>query len=161
MTIRKWLFAGLLVLLSLPLSACATTTAATTDEGLDYDDFDFIGAFYQIWNRTAPGGDYLVYLYSTDDLACDRLKEDILAFADAYSDHPVYFFDVTGMNTSTASFQEEFRDKTGITSVPYPALFLIKDQSFDKTKVSQYYYSGSAAIRAILYDLENGTFAFG
>lgn len=161
MTLQKWLLAGLLVLLSLPLSACATTTTTTTAEGLDYDDFEFIGAFYQIWNRNASGGDYLVYLYATDDLNCDRLKEDVLAFADAYSGHPVYFFDVTGISTSDQYFQEYFKAKTGIATVPYPALLLIKDQSFDKTKVSQYYYSGSAAIRAILYDLENGTFTFG
>ena len=161
MTLQKWLLAGLLVLLSLPLSACATTTTTTTAEGLDYDDFEFIGAFYQIWNRTAPGGDYLVYFYSTADSACERLKEDMLDFADAYDGHPVYFFDVTALTTSDQYFQEYFYLKTGIASVPYPALLLVEDHGFDKTKVSQNYYSGTSAVRAIVYDLQSGTFTFG
>lgn len=161
MTFKKWIAAGLLVLLSFPLLACGEATTTTTADGLDYDDFEFIDYFYQIWNRSASGGDYLVYLYSTDDTPCERLKDDILEFADTYSDHRIYFFDVTDLTTSDQYFTTYFHDMTGLTSIPYPALLLIENRSFDKTKVSQYFFSGAGDIRSILYDLQNGTRTFG
>ncbi len=159
MTRRPRLLTVVMIAMAFAMTACQTTTS-TVDE-LDYEDFDYIDSFAQIWTRRDPGGDYIVYLYSTSCATCEDIKDELFAFAQNYTAHHVYFFDITGYQTSDPDVAQNFVAVTGITQLYYPALLLVQNQSFDPTAQNRYYYSGKTRILPILYDLEHGVFTFG
>ncbi|HRY78447.1 MAG TPA: hypothetical protein P5154_06775 [Candidatus Izemoplasmatales bacterium] len=159
MTRRSWLLAVLVTAMAFALTACGSTT--TTADELGYEDFDYIDSFAQIWTRRDPGGDYIVYLYSTSCATCEDIKDEMFAFAQNYTARHVYFFDITGYQTSDPDVAQNFVAVTGITQLYYPALLLVEDQGFDPTAQNRYFYSGKTRILPILYDLEQGVFTFG
>jgi len=153
MTIKRLLLPLLLLVLAFSTTACQAET--TTTAGLDYDDFDYIEDYDEVFNRRE--GTYIVYLYSESCFNCGEIKEDVLAFAEAYSDRAMFFFNVDG---ATADLQNAFLTALARTQVGTPSLILIKDNGFSTTASSRYFFSGASAILSILTDLEKGTYQY-
>jgi len=152
MTAKRLFLPLLFLFAAFALTACAETTTAA---GLDYDDFDYIEDYDEIFDRRA--GTYIVYLYSESCHNCATIKSEILAFASAYDDHVLFFFNV---GEGSAALQNDYKEAIGITEVQTPVLLLITDNGFDKTASSRFYFAGVTAIRAILNDLENGSYQY-
>lgn len=153
MTSKRLLFPLILFILAFSLSACAAET--TTSAGLDYDDFDYIEDYDEVFNRRE--GTYIVYLYSESCFNCGEIKEDVLAFAASYTDRAMFFFNVDG---ATADLQNAFLTTLARTAVGTPSLILIKDNAFSTTASSRYFFSGASAVLSILTDLEIGDYPY-
>lgn len=153
MTIRRLLFPLLTLLLGFALVACQTAT--TTLGGPDYDDFDYIEDYDEVFNRRE--GTYIVYIYSETCGTCNSIKDEVLAFASSYTDRTIYFFNLDG---ATATKEEELLTPLGQSEVGTPTLILVKNKGFDKNAFSNYCFSGSSRILSIIVDLENGDYPY-
>ncbi|MDP3130641.1 MAG: hypothetical protein Q8N15_04820 [Bacillota bacterium] len=153
MTIKRLFFPLFLLFLAFSVTACAVET--TTTDGLDYDDFDYIEDYDEVFNRRE--GTYIVYLYSESCYNCGEIKEDVFAFASTYADRTMFFFNVDG---ATSDLQNAFLTTLGRTQVGTPSLILIKNNAFSTTASSRYFFSGASAILSILEDLEKGTYQY-
>ncbi|MFA5007411.1 MAG: thioredoxin family protein [Candidatus Izemoplasmatales bacterium] len=153
MTIRRLLFPLLTLLVGFALVACQTAT--TTLGGPDYDDFDYIEDYDEVFNRRE--GTYIVYLYSESCYTCNSIKDEVLAFAGAYADRTIYFLNV---DNATATKETVFLTTLGKNEVGTPTLLLIKDSGFDKNASSRYFFTGSSPILSIINDLENGDYPY-
>jgi thiol-disulfide isomerase/thioredoxin len=152
MTKQRILTPVLALLFAFALFACDQTT---TTAGADYGDFDFIEDFDEAFNRRE--GTYIVYLYSETCENCNRIKDQMLAFAAAYDDRVIFFFDVA---KATTALQDAFLFQLGKTTVNTPTLILITANGFDKTVASRFYFEGASAILGIINDLENGSYQY-
>lgn len=139
------------------LQACSNTTTETTTTGLQYDMFDSITDYDEIFNRRE--GDYLVYLYQTDCVNCLAIKDTVLAFADTYTAHAMYFFNVGGLSSE---YEAAFLETVGETSSSFgtPTLIVVTNNSFDATAKSHYYFVGKLEIPAVLRDLKNNAYSY-
>lgn len=155
MKFKRFLLMMIMILGSFSAIGC-NLTATTTQVGLDYSEFDSISDYTEVFNRRE--GNYLVYVYQTNCSACIRLKTDFLAFADTYSDKNIYFFNVGNLSESADS--STYLATIGQPSVQTPVLLVIKNNSFDKNNVSRYLYTGESKIRAVMTDLQNGSFLY-
>jgi len=153
MTHKRLFLPILIFILAFSVVACQAET--TTTAGLDYGDFDYIEDYDEVFNRRE--GTYIVYLYSESCYNCGEIKEDVLAFADSYTDRTIFFFNVDG---ATADLQNAFLTALGRTQVGTPTMILIKDKAFDTTASSRYYFEGISRILSIITDLEKGTYQY-
>ncbi len=153
MTMKRLFLPLILLILAFSATACAEKT--TTTAGLDYEDFDYIEDYDEVFNRRE--GTYIVYLYSESCFNCGEIKRDVLAFADSYTDRAMFFFNV---DNATAELQNAFLTTLGRTQVGTPSLILIKDNGFSTTASSRYFFSGASAVLSILTDLEKGTYQY-
>jgi hypothetical protein len=141
-----------LILVGVALYACSTTTITT--EGLDYEDFNYIEAYSEIFDRRE--GTYLIYLYEPTCANCNKIKTSVLSFAAGYTAHPIYFFDVTGIEDEAG--EATYLAKTGQTTLSYPALIVVIDNDFDLTNKAKYLYTGVSKIPLVLTDMKNGVY---
>ncbi len=154
MTFKKTLFLLLILVLTLSAFACNTTT---TETALSYEDFEYFDRYQDAFNRRE--GTYLIYIYSTTCTVCATFKPEVIAFAAAYTDEVIYFFD-SGAATDAATSQPAFLAAIGQASLQTPTLLLIKDGAFDLTNIDKYFFSGIPAIRNILNDLTNNSYPY-
>ncbi|MFH0993116.1 MAG: hypothetical protein V1761_02065 [bacterium] len=150
---QRILLMFILPLLCLSFLGCETVTTTTT--GRDYADFDYLEDYDEVFNRNA--GTYIVYIYSTDCYNCAQFKDEILEFAATFTDRTIFFFNVSN---ATSSLQTAYLDMIGQTAVRTPSLVLIKNNAFDKTVASRYYFEGAPIIRSLLNDLENQSYLY-
>ncbi len=152
MLAKKLMLISTLLLSLFTLLGCATTT--TTDV-LDYDDFDYVDDYNDVFNRSQ--GTYIVYVYASSCSVCAKIKADVLEFAEGYTDYPIYFFDAGAVDTT---YQADYLNTIGQASVQTPTILIIKNNTFDKTNVSRYLFSGESKIRSLMTDLENDAFLY-
>lgn len=138
--------------LGVALYACSTST--TTPEGLSYEDFNYIEAYSEIFDRRE--GTYLIYLYEPTCSNCNKIKTSVLTFASTYTAHPIYFFDVTGLADETG--EAAYLAKTGQAELIYPTLIVVIDNDFDLTNKTKYLYTGVSKIPLVLTDMKNGVY---
>ncbi len=155
MRLKRFLISIMMVLGIFSAIGCNLTTT-TSQIGLDYSEFDSITDYSEVFNRRE--GDYIVYVYQTNCAACKSLKSDFLAFADTYTNKNIYFFNVGNLSESADS--STYLATIGQNSVQTPVLLVINNNSFDKTNVSRYLYAGESKIRAVMIDLQNGSFPY-
>jgi thiol-disulfide isomerase/thioredoxin len=148
---KRFLLGFALLVSLIPLSACGKTT---TTLAYDYDDFDFIDAYGDVFNRFDET--YLVYIYSTSCPNCAAIKSTVIDFAATYTGHRIYFFDITGIEDPTG--KQTFLDIMGQTTLSFPALIVVVGNGFDRAQTSKYLYLGKVKIPMILNDIENGSF---
>jgi len=134
------------------LIGCGTQT--TTEAVLDYDVFDYLSDYDEVFDR--PAGTYLVYVYAASCQACARLKTDILEFASQYTDHVIYFFNAGAVDSTN---QAPYLAAIGQTSVQTPTMLIIQG-GFDLTNVSRYLFIGETRIRSLLTDLNNDAYQY-
>lgn len=152
---KKLLSLGVIAFLSFLLFGCSGDT--TTTEGLSYDMFDYIEDYDEIFDRRE--GTYLVYIYSPTCTICIDIKSTVLEFADTYEKYNIYFLNA---DNATTALKTEFLNTIGLPETMYgtPALVLIKNNSFDKTALSLYYFAGAKEIPNILRDIKNGSYTY-
>jgi len=153
---KKLLTLGAIAILSLVLFGCSGDTTTTSD-GLSYDMFDYIEDYDEIFDRRE--GTYLVYLYSPTCSICNSIKDTVLEFADTYEKYNMYFFNV---DNGTTALETEFLNTIGLSSSLFgtPGLVLVKNNSFDKTALSLYYFAGGTEIPNILRDIQNQSYPY-
>lgn len=153
---KKTLSLTFAFLLTFAFIGCNKTTETTTT-GLDYEMFYHLDDYNTVFNRRE--GTYLVYIYQPTCTGCEAIKDTVLEFADTYTGHVIYFFDVS---KATASLQVNFLNMIGISSVEFgtPTLLLIINNSFDNTARSHYYFSGASPIQNILRDIEYDSYEY-
>jgi len=153
---KKILTLVLSLFLGVTLYGCAEETT-TTSTGLDYEMFDYISDYDEIFNRRQ--GTYLVYIYSPSCSVCQSIKETVLEFADTYTGHVIYFLDVTN---ATDTAESDFLERIGLDSTNFgtPSLVVVVDQDFDKTAFSHYFFAGATEIPAVLRDIQNGAYQY-
>ena len=136
---------------------CNSETTTTTTTGLDYDAFDYLTDYNQVFTRRE--GTYFVYFYSLTCSNCIKIKSSVLEFADTYSDYNTYFFNV---DNGTDTYKAEFLAAIGVSSTNFgtPSFLVVVNGSFDKTKLSNYFFSGATVIPALLRDIETGTYQY-
>ena len=127
----------------------------TTQYELNYDEFDYIEDYDEVFNRRE--GTYLVYVYSLTCAICQELKPTILNFADTYEDNMLYFFNV---DKASPELRQAYLDKIGLSKLNTPVLLVIVDNDFDKTNLTNFYFDGKAKIPSIINDIQNGTYEY-
>ena len=152
MLLKKTILLFSILFSLLALIGCGTKT--TTEDALDYDDFDYLSDYDEVFDR--PVGTYLVYVYAETCQACARLKTDILAFASQYTDHVIYFFNAGAVDSTN---QAPYLEAIGQASVQTPTMLVIKD-GFDLTNVSRYLFIGETRIRSLITDLTNDAYPY-
>jgi thiol-disulfide isomerase/thioredoxin len=103
------------------LSAVMFLVGCQTTKPLTYDDVDHLDSWSQI--EDVEDGKVFVYYYSTYCHACQLISEDVLSYAAADPDVPIYF-----MDTQDSRFQGS--PPTSITSVP--SLLVFEDHVFQR-----------------------------
>lgn len=152
MNLKRMLVLSLLVLTSFVLVGCGTTT--TTADTLDYEDFNYLESYSEIFDRRE--GSYLVYIYEPSCSNCNKIKNTVLTFASEYTAHAIYFFDTTDIDDQTGL--SDFLQRTAQTSLDTPTLIVVVDNDFDKTNQGKYLYTGTSKIPLALSDLKKGAF---
>ncbi len=144
------------VTLGISLFGCSGDETTTTT-GLNYEMFNYISDYDEIFDRRE--GDYLVYIYSDTCSICDTIKDTVLEFADTYTGHMIYFFEVT---YATTELKTEFLSYIGLNEILFgtPSLVIVKDNSFETTSFSNYFFAGATDIPRVLRDIENGTYNY-
>lgn len=153
---KKVMTMVLSLFLGVALYGCNSETTTTTT-GLNYEMFDYIEDYDEIFDRRQ--GTYLVYIYSPSCTVCESIKDTVLEFADTYTAHEIYFLDVTNAS-STA--ETEFLSLIGLSSTVFgtPSLVIVVDNDFDKTAFSHYFFAGGTEIPAVIRDIQNGAYQY-
>lgn len=154
---KKIITAAFMIILGMTFLGCSNTTQEVTTTGLDYEMFNYISDYDEVFNRRE--GTYLVYFYSATCANCIAIKNTVLTFANTYTAHTIYFFNV---DNATADLKTEFLTLIGVSSSKFgtPSLIIVKDFKFDKTAQSNYYFSGATDIPPALRDIQNGTYQY-
>jgi len=127
-------------------AASLETLTDLTTAAPDYDDFDTLANYDEVF--TLSDITYLVYLYSPECHNCVAIKAEMLAFASAYGDYKIFFFDVSG---TVFGDRDAFLDAVDKTTLLVPYLVLVQDNSYFGS------YLGTTEIRAAIAAIAAGT----
>ncbi|MFH0993117.1 MAG: hypothetical protein V1761_02070 [bacterium] len=127
-------------------TTATTTGTGTTTTMLDYDDFGTLANYDEVF--TLSDITYLVYMYSPECHNCITLKPEMLAFAAAYGEHNIFFFDVSG---AVFGDRDAFLYTVDKTQMLVPFLILVKDNGYFGS------YLGTNEIRAGIQAITAGT----
>jgi len=152
---KKIITAAFLTIFGFAFLGCSNVTTEVTTTGLDYEMFDYLSDYDEVFDRRE--GTYMVYFYSATCPNCIAIKDTVLEFANTYTRYNLYFFNV---DNATADLKAAFLTTIGVSSSKFgtPSLIIVKDSAFDKTAVSNYYFSGASEIPPALRDIQNGTY---